>query len=92
VILLSALRIGPLGERLLDHLHSIALATLVGISLVISRFVTPQWHSERFPGKAWSASETHCFVLIGFIGIVVGSSPNFAIIAVSVGGTISTVT
>jgi hypothetical protein len=31
-------------------------------------------------------------VLIGFIGIVAGSSPNFAMIAVSVGGTTSVIT
>ena len=56
------------------------------------RFSRPGTTLERFLRRPSRASDTHCSTLIGFIGMVLGSKPNFSITSVFVNPAASTVT
>ena len=56
------------------------------------RFSRPGTTLERFLSRPLRPSDTHCSTLIGFIGMVFGSRPNFSSTAVFVNPAASTVT
>ena len=71
---------------------SIFRAREAGTRAFMMRFNWPGTILERFLSKALRPSDTHCSTLIGFIGMVFGSRPNFSSTAVFVNPAASTVT
>ena len=56
------------------------------------RFSRPGMILERFLSRPLRPSDTHCSTLMGFIGMVFGSKPNFSSTGVFVNPAASTVT
>jgi len=56
------------------------------------RFSRPGTILERFLSRPLRPSDTHCSTLIGFMGMVFGSKPNFSSTGVFVNPAASTVT
>src|SRR6266478_6675958 len=71
---------------------SIFRAREAGTRAFKMRFSRPGTILERFLSRPLRPSDTHCSTLIGFIGMVFGSKPNFPSTAVSVNPAASTVT
>src|SRR5712675_2101220 len=63
---------------------SIFRAREAGTRAFKMRFTRPGTTLERFLRRPLRASDTHCSTLIGFIGMVFGSRPNFSSTAVFV--------
>lgn len=63
--------------------------TEAGTNAFMMRFIRPGTILDRFSRSALRPSDTHCFTLIGFIGMVRGSNPSLASagVFVSAGGT-----
>src|ERR1700740_1987706 len=71
---------------------SIFRAREAGTRAFMMRFSRPGTILERFLSRPLRPSDTHCSTLIGFIGMVFGSRPNFSSTAVFVNPAASTVT
>src|ERR1700736_3637681 len=71
---------------------SIFRAREAGTRAFKMRFSRPGTILERFLSRPLRPSDTHCSTLIGFIGMVFGSRPNFSSTAVFVNPAASTVT
>jgi hypothetical protein len=71
---------------------SIFRAREAGTRAFNMRFSRPGTILERFLSRPLRPSDTHCSTLIGFIGMVFGSRPNFSSTAVFVNPAASTVT
>src|SRR5271170_3559048 len=71
---------------------SIFRAREAGTRAFMMRFSRPGTILERFLSRPLRPSDTHCSTLIGFIGMVFGSKPNFSSTAVFVNPAASTVT
>src|SRR5712664_3141045 len=71
---------------------SIFRALEAGTRAFMMRFSRPGTTLERFLSRPLRPSDTHCSTLIGFIGIVFGSKPNFSSTGVFVNPAASTVT
>src|SRR5712691_2772804 len=71
---------------------SIFRAREAGTRAFKMRFSRPGTTLERFLRRPLRPSDTHCSTLIGFIGMVFGSRPNFSSTAVFVNPAASTVT
>src|SRR6266481_4958927 len=71
---------------------SIFRAKEAGTRAFMMRFSRPGIILDRFSRSALRPSDTHCSTLIGFIGMVFGSKPNFSSTSVFVNPAASTVT
>src|SRR6476660_5233937 len=71
---------------------SIFRAREAGTRAFMMRFSRPGTILERFLTRPLRHSDTHCSTLIGFIGMVFGSKPNFSSTGVFVNPAASTVT
>jgi hypothetical protein len=66
--------------------------TEAGTNAFMMRFIRPGTILDRFSRSALRPSDTHCSTLIGFIGMVRGSSPSLASTGVFVSAAGTTVT
>ena len=71
---------------------SIFRASEAGTRAFMMRFSRPGTILDRFSRSALRPSDTHCSTLIGFIGMVFESKPNFSSTSVFVNPAASTVT
>ena len=71
---------------------SIFRAREAGTRAFMMLFSRPGTILERFLSRPLRPSDTHCSMLIGFIGMIFGSKPNFSSTAVLVNPAASTVT